>query len=47
MIRLDFVLERFSGVSLYVYHTYTKKRLGMIPEPPRAVYNHKYSIKVN
>ena len=45
MIRLDFVLERFSGVSLYVYHTYTKKRLGANPEPPRAIYNHKYSIK--
>ena len=42
MIRLDFVLERFSGVLLYVYHTYTKKRLRTNPEPPRAIYNHKY-----
>lgn len=47
MIRLDFVLERFSGVSLYVYHTYTKKRLEANPEPLRAIYNYKYSIKVD
>ena len=47
MIRLDFVLERFSGVSLYVYHFSPKKRLGANPEPPRTIYNHKYSIKVD
>ena len=46
MIRLDFVLERFSGVSLYVYHTYTKKRLGTNPEPPGATYNHNILSKL-